>query len=111
MDELTDRRGEAARQLDVGISGVDDLDAVAGVETEVREAFASAGVDGKWTVALRRRNGVGGWTVGLVGCRDGGRVRARLKIELTDSLRAAMTDLFAHSGAAQPRTTSDRVVA
>ena len=96
MHGSTDNHLKEPQQLDVIVAGVDDLDALADVEWNVRQAFAAAGVDGRWTVALRRRHALGGWVVGVIGrlgrgCVD---IDMHLIVESDDSLRASMTTVF-----------------
>jgi hypothetical protein len=95
MKQPRDRPGDDnTPSVDVVVTGVDDLDAIRAAESDVREAFAAAAVHGIWTVALRPRSAVGGWTVGIVGRRDGARVHANLKIEPAVDLRTRMTAVF-----------------
>ena len=94
MHASTDYDLREPQQLDVIVAGVDDLAALADVELDVRQAFATAVLDGSWTVALRRRQSLGGWAVGVIGRRGTSRVDVHLIVKPDDSLRASMIALF-----------------
>lgn len=94
MDEPHDRVAGDTRQLDLVVTGVDDFEVIATIEATVREAFAQSAVDGRWTVAVRPRHAFEGWTVGVLGCREGTRMHRHLKVASADSLRETLTALF-----------------